>query len=904
MILSVPTILAEYYLQLQSHLRQSNGLRGYVILRRNPAFDPPWTVMNTNLRVIARKSVLGAASLATFFFAGNVYAQAPAPRIIEEIDNAQRAVIPGTHPPMARAEFDAGRLPSATPLSGMSMVFKRSAAQEADLQALLVAQQDPKSSQYHKWLTPEQFAARFGVSDADLAKVEFWLQQQGFTLEGRSPAKNRVRFSGAAAQVESAFGTEMHYYALDGTRHFAPSTDLSVPAAVSSLVESVSNLSTFRPKPHVKYRSPQMTLRPDFTSSQTGNHFLSPKDIATIYDITPAYNAGFNGSGQAIAVVGQSSIVVSDIENFQHAAGLPKKDPTQILVPSSGTAVVTSGDESESDLDLEYSGAIAPGATIYFVYVGSSVNFSVFDALTYAIDARTAPVITISYGSCESDLGSGEYSSMNGALAQAAAQGQTIVSADGDDGSTDCYGNTDQSIAAQEALAVDFPSSSQYVTGMGGTEFSTADVAPTNTTYWESANGTDIIGSAKSYIPEQVWNDDSSSSGLSAGGGGASSLTARPSWQTGVPGIPAGNFRLLPDIALTASPNNAGFLYCSSDSKETGITGSCANGFRDSNDKNLTVAGGTSFDAPIFAGMVAIINQKLNSSGQGVANPMLYSLASNSSTYASAFHDITSGSNACTAGTTYCGTAALTLYSATTGYDEASGLGSLDFYNLLTAWSGLSSTSGKSFTLTATAATVSAGSSTTSTVTATPQDGFTGTIAFTVSSSPAVANLCFSLPSLAVSGTSAASATLTISTSSAGCANVAQVGSSGANHRVGAFLSPASRTADGALLASSSQLASPVSGRPLVAGMAAFGLVFVGLLAFASRKLGAMGALVLLTVVSCEISGCSNTNSSASSTTTSTLTNAQKGTYTITITGTDTADSSIKASTSMTLTID
>ncbi len=91
---------------------------------------------------------------------------------------------------------------------------------------------------------------------------------------------------------------------------------------------------------------------------------------------------------------------------------------------------------------------------------------------------------------------------------------------------------------------MDFPSSSQYVTGIGGTEFPAADVAPTNTTYWESANKTDIIGSAKSYIPEQVWNDDSSSGGLSAGGGGASSLTARPSWQTGVPGIPAGNFPL------------------------------------------------------------------------------------------------------------------------------------------------------------------------------------------------------------------------------------------------------------------------------------------------------------------------------------------------------------------------
>jgi subtilase family serine protease len=857
--------------------------------------------MDTNLRVLTRKCVLSAASFAAFLFAGNLSAQAPAPRITGDIDNAQRAVIPGTHPPMARAEFDAGRLPASMHLPGMSVVFKRSAAQEADLQTLITAQQNLKSPQYHQWLTPEQFAARFGVADSDLAKVEFWLQQQGFIVEGRSRGKNRVHFSGAVGQVESAFGTELHYYALNGSRQFAPSTDLSVPAAVSAMVESVSNLATFRPKPHVRYRAPQIVPRPEFTSSQSGDHFLTPKDIATIYDITPAYNAGLNGNGQAMAVVGQSSIVVSDIENFQSAAGLPKKDPTQIIVPSSGTAVVTSGDESESDLDLEYSGAIAPGATIYFVYVGNSPNFSVFDALNYAIDSRTAPVITISYGSCESALGSGEYSAMNGTLAQAAAQGQTIVTADGDDGSTDCYGDKNQSTTAQQALAVDFPSSSQYVTAMGGTEFLAADVASTNSTYWASANGTDIIGSAKSYIPEQVWNDDSSSGGLSAGGGGASTLTARPSWQTGVPGIPAGNFRLLPDISLTASPNNAGFLYCSSDSQDTGITGSCANGFRDSNNTYLTVAGGTSFDAPIFAGMVAIINQKLNSSGQGVVNPTLYSLASNATTYASAFHDITSGNNECTAGTTYCSGAGTTSFSATTGYDEASGLGSLDFSNLLTAWAGALTASGKSFSLTATNATVSAGSSTTSAVTATPQDGFTGTMAFSVSSSPAVANLCFSLPNLTISGASAVSATLSISTSSSGCANIALARGSGAIHKAGSFANFSAQQDDAALPARSASFGFPGA---LTAGTAAFGLVFLGWLSFQYRKLTAVSVLLLLTVIAWSMSGCSSTGSSASSTTSTTSSNAQKGTYTLTITGTDTTDASIKASTSITLTID
>jgi subtilase family serine protease len=319
---------------------------------------------------------------------------------------------------------------------------------------------------------------------------------------------------------------------------------------------------------------------------------------------------------------------------------------------------VSSGDEAESDLDLEYSGGIARGATILFVYVGNNSNYSVWDSINYAVDNQIAPIISTSYGDCETDLGSANYSTLNAVLEQAAAQGQSVVAAAGDNGSTDCYGYTNLTTSQQEALAVDFPASSQYVTGMGGTEFPAADVSSSNTTYWESASGSDVISSALSYIPEQVWNDDSSSNGLSSGGGGVSALTSRPRWQIGATGIPSGSYRLVPDVSLDASPNNAGYLFCSSDSSATGISGSCSNGFRDSDDQYLTVAGGTT----------------------------LYKLASESSTYVSAFHDITSGSNQCTAGSSYCSTSGESDYPATAGYDEASGLGSVDFYNLLLAW--------------------------------------------------------------------------------------------------------------------------------------------------------------------------------------------------------------------------
>ena len=343
-------------------------------------------------------------------------------------------------------------------------------------------------------------------------------------------------------------------------------------------------------------------------------------------------------------------------------------------MPTSGTAAISSGDEAESDLDLEYSSSIARGATINFVYVGNNQNYSVFDSLQYAVDQRTAPIITISYGACETSLSSTDYSTLEAIMEQGASQGQTILAASGDSGSTACYDPTSKSgvTAAMEVLAVNYPASSAYAVGVGGSELIPADTASSNTTYWKSASGSDVISSALSYIPEQTWNDDSASIGaqygalyaVSSGGGGISTLTPRPSWQTGVPGISSGSFRLVPDVSLASSAEFAPYLYCTSDTTawSNGQKASCNDGFRDSATQDLTAAGGTSFATPVFAGMLAIIAGKENSSGLGVADKNLYSLAANSSTYASAFHDITLGGNQCTAGSTYCSAAGESEY--------------------------------------------------------------------------------------------------------------------------------------------------------------------------------------------------------------------------------------------------
>lgn len=664
------------------------------------------------------------------FFSGAAGAQSLLHnRISQEIDSNSTVPLKGTVSPRAQSATDQGRISTGTKLSGITLQFKLSDTQKAALDALVQEQQTPGSANYHKWLTPAQYASSFGMTDDDLAKVQSWLEGQGFTVERIANSRNSITFSGTAGQVEAAFQTEMHHYTVNSESHFANATQISIPLALSGVVGAVRNLDDFRP-------APRMKVKANFTSSiSPGYHYLTPKDVATIYDINAAYNAGYTGSGQSIAVAGQSSVVLSDIESFQSAAGLTVKDPTLVLVPGSGSAATSSGDEAESDLDLEYSGGIAKGATIYFVYVGNSSNYSVWDSINYAVDTRIAPIISTSYGACETAMSASDYATLNGILEQAASQGQTVVAAAGDSGSTDCYGTSGLTAAQQEALAVDFPASSQYVTGMGGTEFPAADVATTNTTYWESANGSDVIASALSYIPEQVWNDDSATIGaqygaqyaLSSGGGGTSTLTTRPSWQTGVTGIStapdyAKGYRLVPDISLDSSPYNAGYLYCSSDTSgwSTGQAASCNSGFRDSSTTDLTVAGGTSFAAPIFAGMLAIINQKENSTGLGATvNKTLYTLAASSTTYASVFHDITSGGNNCTAGSNYCSGTAVTEYVAGTGYDEATGLGSIDFYNLLTAWPASTGSSlvGSTTTVSAATATPAAGAADTITIT-------------------------------------------------------------------------------------------------------------------------------------------------------------------------------------------
>ena len=657
-------------------------------------------------------------------------AQAPAPRIRSEISNSEMSTVKGSLQPLSRRGTDVGRMPADSRVRGMSIVFGRSAAQQADLEALIASQQDPSSPLYHQWLTPDQFANRFGMAQSDIEKVQAWLEQQGFSVDAVARSRTFIRFSGNVNQVEQAFRTEMHYYKIDGQQRFAPSAELSVPAAIAPTIESIRNLSDFRPRP-MHTRGNIQRPRTAFTSGISGSVFFAPGDIATVYNMKPLYTGGINGTGQSIAVVGQSGISVTDIENFQKAAGLTVKDPILVLVPGTGSSTIFSGgDEAESELDLEWAGALAPGADIYFVYTGGSTNYSAFDSIVYSVDERIASIISVSYGACETALNG---FSLESSLAQAATQGQTVVAASGDQGSTACSGDTTNGLTQEQqfGIAVNYPASSPYVTGIGGTAITPANSTSTNSTYWLAQSTSDVLSSAKTYIPELAWNDSSSQSGLSASGGGASALFGKPAWQKGVPGIPSDSMRDVPDIALYSSPAFPGFLYCTSDQSSWDTNApaqqaSCNDGFRDAATTDLTVAGGTSFGAPIFAGTIALINQKAGYvNGQGLMNPTLYALASDSTTYASVFHDVTSGNNNCNAGSTYCGTTT-TGFSAGTGYDQVTGLGSVDADNLVAAWPTNSSTLiGTKTTITAATMTPDVNVSDTFTITVTSQSGTT-----------------------------------------------------------------------------------------------------------------------------------------------------------------------------------
>jgi uncharacterized protein (TIGR03437 family) len=575
-------------------------------------------------------------------------------RITKPVDNRQRVALNGHLHPQARTEFDRGRVAPGLELSTVMLTLSQTADQKTALDQLVKEQQTPGSANYHHWLTPEQYAERFGASESDIAKIRGWLEAQGLTIASVARGRNAISVNGTASQFEAAFQTELHHYMVGTELHFANSTEPTIPAAFSGVIASIRGLHDFRMK--AKHHA---HARPDYTSG-TGHHYLAPNDFATIYNASPLYAAGFDGTGQTVVIAGQTQVDLSDISLFRNSYNLSANPPQVLLVPGTKNPGISSDDLAEADLDIEWSGAVARGATILYVYTQD-----VMTAVQYAIDQNLAPVVSTSYGLCELETAGSDVAAFRSWALQGNSQGITWFSASGDSGGADCYDSTALNSSDNGLAAVDTPGSIPEVTSVGGTEFSEGA-----STFWNNTNDPNSA-SAMSYIPEVAWNDSVQDGEPSAGGGGASIYFTKPNWQVG-PGVPNDNQRHVPDISLNASADHDGYLV---------YTGG-----------QLQVYGGTSVPTPCFAGIAALLNQYLvskgASAGVGNINPNLYALAQ---TNPGIFHDVTGGNNIVTANcprkSPNCGNLPVG-YNAGVGYDQATGLGSVDVTMLVTGWSG------------------------------------------------------------------------------------------------------------------------------------------------------------------------------------------------------------------------
>ena len=745
----------------------------------------------------------------------------------------------------ALPQFDQGPANPALKLGYVTLLTVPTASQQAALRQLLADQQNPKSPNFRKWLTPEQYADRFGLSQADVQKITTWLQSQGFKIVNVARSRNWIAFSGTAAQVQSAFGTEFHRYIVNGEEHVANATPPRIPEALSGIVVGMRGLHDFylKPKAVKNARAAHPDYYDNIFAPPSPPDFLAPGDLATIYDINALYNAtpAIDGTGQKLAIIGQTDVFLADLNDFRSGFGLTQitgctSDSTSnllngctisstanfqyVLVSTDPNAPSQYGDITEADLDLEWSAAIARGAQIIYVNApiipnGSSFSGGVTEAWYYAVANNTAPVISLSYGSCEFGDNfvldaSGNPLADEMELMQANSQGITFFNSSGDSGAAECDSGTNSSTTpanlAVGGLAVSYPAASPEVTGVGGTavDFTTGF----SSTYWGTINGANGGSAQNPPIPETSWNDDEELAtafgqtashwqetyAIVASGGGPSNCAeqsadnatcvagfGQPSWQT-VTLSGQAPARFSPDVSLLGSPNFPGYIFCTPQnwwvSGSSNTSSTCVSGINGalsltdtSGHPSPSLVGGTSASAPIMAGILTLINQSLGTTtGLGNINPTLYVLASTPSN--GVFHKVTTGDNKVycevgqPAGTTtdpwptalQCPSAGVFGYSAstsdsTTGYNMVTGLGSVDVANLASNWSAASSTAGSAFTLSATVATfqVSQGATANVAVNVTVPSGFAGTIVFSCND-PAPSSTCTAPPSTNTTG--------------------------------------------------------------------------------------------------------------------------------------------------------
>ncbi len=662
-------------------------------------------------------------------------------RIVERVDETNLVTIQGNTHPAVHVAIDKGRLPSTLAMGDLFLVLKRSEAQQAALDRFNAEQYDPSSPEFHHWLTPEEFGAAYGVSQTDLDTVSNWLLNHGFTIQEIPASHTEIRFSGTAGQVEAAFHTEMHSIEFRGETHIANMSDIRIPAALTPVVVGVKSLHNFFPKaqhrlgPLVRRdasgkwtpvneesRFPKLNLpsslearapmtskeagpRPEFGVTYSGSQWelLVPYDMATIYNYKSLWNASspINGAGQTIAIAGRSNIVLSDVATFRSATGLPAKAPSVIVTNSDPGTTALLDDRMENTLDVEWSGAAAPGATIKLVISSQETQSTdpAYLSESYIVNHSVAKIMSASYGECELGMGTAGNQLYANLWNQAYTAGIAVFVSTGDSGAASCdmdYDTSSTEYAAEWGLTVSGIASTPYNVAVGGTDFNwtISNFSSTN-----SSNLSNALG----YIPEVPWNGTianpivvdafNNENGVNydaevwanllleayqggqftlaeyeslispvGGSGGVSACTtssggnpttcsggyAKPAWQSGVTGISSSNKRTIPDVSFFASNGFLGSAYLICDtllpsSSPSGTPMTCD--YTNSSDALAEAVGGTSVSSPVMAGIMALINQKAGSS-QGNPNSVLYGLAAKQS-YANCKAESVTNSSAC-----------------------------------------------------------------------------------------------------------------------------------------------------------------------------------------------------------------------------------------------------------------
>ncbi len=473
--------------------------------------------------------------------------------MVGRASGAGTAPIRGNTPPFIQ---HAGRI-GHTSEKSIDFVVGLKLRNADQLQALLAAQQTPGSPEYHHFLTPDEFTARFGPASGDADAVVQYLRSYGIRVREVAPNRLLIDATGSVSQIEHAFGIQIDDFSYQGATHYANTTDPVVPASLAGVIDSVIGLDDYTAlQPHNRPAPSQ----PQATSGPVG---YSPQQIATAYDFTGAYSAGYNGAGQSIAIATAFTYSPSDVSYFWSSYGISA--PTIVNVPVDGNARQTN---VETTLDLERSGAMAPGATVR-MYLGANAYISTFtDVFNKIVTDDAAKAASTSWGTCEQNYSSSTLNTDDGIFKAGTAEGITFFAASGDSGAYDCNSST---------LSVDYPASDPYVTAAGGTTMQT--------------------GSDGGISSETAWSDS---------GGGASTVFGEPAWQSG-----GNSKRDTADVALDADPSTGYPVYYGG---------------------SWSTYGGTSFAAPQWAAIAAIANQALGAHGKLPmgGNPALYPLAGTS----------------------------------------------------------------------------------------------------------------------------------------------------------------------------------------------------------------------------------------------------------------------------------